>query len=139
MKTPMVLGLMMMVALAALAVGQAWSAAKSDKVFELRVYTTHDGRLDALNKRFREHTNKLFVKHGMKLVGYWVPTKEPASGNTLIYVLEHASQAAADKSWADFRADPVWHAARKASEEDGPIVAKVESTFMTATDYSPIK
>lgn len=113
--------------------------AKSPRFFELRIYTTHPGRLDALNKRFREHTNGLFQKHGMELVGYWTPTEGEEAENTLIYVLAYPSREARDKSWKAFQADPDWQKARAASEADGPIVKKVESKFLSPTDYSPIK
>lgn len=109
------------------------------RVYELRTYTTLPGRLPALNKRFAEHTMKLFEKHGMKNEMYWVPTDVERKDNTLIYVVSHDSQEAADKSWKAFQADPQWHAARDASEKDGKIVAKVERVFMTRTDYSPGK
>lgn len=110
-----------------------------DQVFELRTYTTEEGRLDALNKRFRDHTTRLFEKHGMTNVGYWTPTDEPRSRDTLIYVLAHDNREAAKKSWVGFLNDPEWHQVRDASEADGKIVKKVESVFMKATDYSGIK
>jgi hypothetical protein len=109
------------------------------RVYELRTYTTLPGRLPALNKRFAEHTMKLFEKHGMKNEMYWIPTDAERKDNTLIYIVSHDSQEAAEKSWKDFIADPEWHAARDASEKDGKIVAKVERVFMTMTDYSPGK
>jgi hypothetical protein len=114
-------------------------AAQGGRVFEMRTYTTHEGRLPALEKRFRDHTIGFFKKHGMTNVGYWVPADAPASQNTLIYILSHSSREAAKGSWSAFQKDPDWQAARKASEADGPIVSKVESVFMNATDYSPIK
>lgn len=107
------------------------------RVYELRTYTTHPGRLPALNKRFRDHTMKLFEKHGMKNEMYWIPTDPKLAENTLIYVISHESEAAAKKSWDAFRADPDWHKARDASEADGKIVAGVVSVFMTKADYSP--
>jgi hypothetical protein len=107
------------------------------RVYELRTYTTLPGRLPALNKRFADHTLKLFEKHGMKNEMYWVPTDEKLRENTLIYIVSHDSQQAADKSWEAFRADPEWHAARDASEKDGKIVASVVRVFMTPTEYSP--
>jgi hypothetical protein len=107
------------------------------RVYELRTYTTHPGRLPALNKRFREHTMKLFEKHGMKNEMYWTPTDPERAENTLIYIVSHESQDAAKKSWAAFQADPEWQKARAESEADGKIVAKVESVFLTPTDYSP--
>ena len=112
---------------------------KADRVFEMRTYTTAPGRLDALHARFRDHTNKIFVKHGMQLVGYWTPTDEETSSNTLIYILAYPSMEARQASWNAFRDDPDWKKAFAESKADGPIVTKVDSQFMTPTDYSPIK
>ena len=109
------------------------------RVFEMRTYYIHPGRMKAMNARFRDHTNKLLEKHGMTLIGFWTPTDADKAEKQLIYIVAHASKAAADKSWADFRKDPAWIAARKASEVDGPLVKDVESVFMNPTDYSPIK
>lgn len=111
---------------------------KDDLVYELRTYTTHPGRLAALNARFRDHTLKLFEKYGMKNVMYWIPTDEKLSQNTLIYVIAHASEEAAAKSWAAFRADPEWIKARDESEKDGKIVANVVAVYMKKADYSPV-
>jgi hypothetical protein len=108
-------------------------------VFELRTYTTNEGKLEALHKRFREHTTKLFEKHGMMNIGYWTPQDAPLSQNTLIYVISHPSREAAKKNWAEFGSDPEWKKVAQESEAQGKIVSKVESVFMDATDYSPIK
>jgi hypothetical protein len=109
------------------------------RLFEMRTYTAAEGKLDALNARFRGHTNRLFVKHGMALIGYWTPVDGPEAKNTLVYILAYPSRAAREKSWEGFRADPEWIAARDASEKDGKLVLKVDSKFLTPTDYSPIK
>ena len=109
-----------------------------EHVFELRTYTASPGKLSDLEARFRNHTVGLFEKHGMTNVGYWVPTDEPLSENTLIYVLEHESRDAAQASWDAFRADPEWVEARAESERNGRLAANVEAVFMKATDYSPI-
>jgi len=113
--------------------------AEEARVFEMRTYTTHPGRLDALHKRFRDHTNHLFVKHGMHLIGYWTPTEGPEAANTLVYVLAYPSRAAREASWKAFREDPEWNKAREESEKGGKIVEKVEAVFLKATDYSPIR
>ena len=115
------------------------SAQSGGRVYELRTYTCNEGKLPDLQKRFRDHTTKIFEKHGMKNVGYWVPQDSPRSQNTLIYIISHASRDAAKKNWDDFRADPEWQKVRKESEANGKIVSKVESVFMDATDYSPMK
>jgi hypothetical protein len=116
------------------------SLAPGSRCFELRTYTTAPGKLEALHARFREHTNALFVKHGMTLVGYWVPRdKEKGADNTLVYVLAYPDCAARDRAWQAFQADPEWKAVREASEANGKIVEKVDSVIMNATDYSPIK
>ena len=110
-----------------------------NRVFEMRTYTTVDGRLDALLTRFRDHTTKLFEKHGMTNIGYWVPQDAPLSKNTLVYVLAYPSREAAKKSWDGFRTDPVWQKAQKESEVSGKIVDHVVSVFMDPADFSKIK
>ena len=95
-----------------------------------------EGKLPDLLKRFREHTTKLFERHGMKNLAYWTPLDEPAKSNTLIYVLAHASREAAATSWKAFQADPEWLEVRDKSEANGKIVEKVDSTYMTKTDFS---
>lgn len=110
------------------------------KAFELRIYHTHPDRMPALEKRFKDHTIKLLEKHGMKLVGFWKPIPAPEGGDTvLIYLVEHASREAADKSWDTFRKDADWLKARADSEKDGPIVKKVEVQWWGATPYSAIR
>lgn len=113
--------------------------AQGQKVFELRTYTAPEGRLDDLLARFRADTLRIFAKHGMENVGYWVPADAPASSNTLIYVLAHDSRDAAAKSWAAFREDPEWRAVAERTQANGPIVSQVESVFLEATDFSPLK
>lgn len=114
-------------------------AAGMSKVYELRTYYTHPGKLPDLMARFRNHTTRIFEKHGMKNVGYWVPQDAPAKDNTLIYILEHKSRDDAKKSWDDFRADPEWKKVQTASEANGKIVSKVDAVYMDATDFSKIK
>lgn len=108
---------------------------KDSRVYELRIYYTENGRMDALIQRFTNHTTKLFEKHGMTNVGYWIATADP---NKLLYILSYPSQEAREASWKAFREDPVWIKAKEESEKDGKIVAKVESIFMKTTDFSPV-
>ena len=108
------------------------------RLFELRTYTTHDGKLDDLHQRFENHTLAFFEKHGMINIGYWVPLDPELKDNTLIYILSHASREAAEKSWEAFIADPDWQAAYEESHKDGPIVKNIESVFMNSTPYSKI-
>jgi hypothetical protein len=118
---------------------QAFAADTHERVFEIRTYTTADGKLDTLNKRFREHTMKLFERHGMTNIGYWMPQDAPLAGHTLIYILAHKSREAAKKSWDEFNQDPEWQKVKAASEANGPVVTHVESVFVDPTDYSPLK
>lgn len=117
----------------------ATAQAADAPVYELRIYTTNEGKLPDLLKRFREHTCKLFEKHGITNIGYWTPVdEENGSENTLIYIISHKSRESAVESWKAFQVDPEWQEARKASEENGKILAKApESIFMNATNYSP--
>jgi NIPSNAP protein len=116
-----------------LASGQA----SNTRVYELRVYHTYGGKLPDLLRRFREHTTKIFERHGIKNVAYWVPTDEPQKSNMLIYMLAHNSREAADANWKAFRSDPEWIAVRDASEANGKLVEKIDSTFLATTDFSP--
>ncbi|MFN7944398.1 MAG: NIPSNAP family protein [Blastocatellia bacterium] len=116
------------------------SLAGDSRCFELRTYYAAPGKLEDLHARFRNHTLRLFKKHGMQVVAFWGPTdKEKGSENTLVYVLAYPSREAREKAWKAFQADPEWQAARKKSEENGRLVEKVDSVIMMATDYSPIK
>lgn len=112
------------------------AAERSGVVYELRVYHANEGKLDDLLKRFREHTTKLFEKHGIKNVAYWVPTDEPLKGKTLIYILKHPSREAAAANWKAFQDDPEWKTVKDKSEENGKLVEKVDSTYMALTDFS---
>jgi hypothetical protein len=118
--------------------GEAQAQARG-KVFELRTYTSPEGKLDDLVARFRNDTLRIFEKHGMHNVGYWLPTDSPASTNTLIYILAHDSRDAATKSWAAFRDDAEWKAVAERTQANGPIVSNVQSVFLEATDFSPLK
>lgn len=115
------------------------SAQEDGKVYELRIYTATPGNLDNLQARFRDHTIRIFNNHGMKIVGFWTPTSEEEADDTLIYVLEHASQEAANASWQAFGQDPEWKSVSDASNANGPILAGVERRYMKATDYSPLQ
>ena len=111
------------------------------KVYELRTYTTEEGRLPALQARFKDHTLKLFEKHGMQNVIYFTPIDKDGKpiDNKLVYLIAHKSLEAKSASFGAFGKDPEWVAARDASEKDGKIVAKVESQLFVPTDYSPMK
>lgn len=115
------------------------SSGKDGRCYEMRTYHTPPGKLQELHARFRDHTVKLFEKHGMTNIGYWTPMdKEKGEDNTLIYLLAYPSREAREKSWKAFMADPDWQAAAKASEINGKLVEKVDSVFLKATDYSPL-
>ncbi len=113
------------------------SAAEADKrCFEMRVYYAAEGKLNDLHARFRDHTVKLFEKHGMTNIGYWTPVDN--TNSTLVYILAYPSREAREASWKAFQADPDWKTAKANSEKNGTLVAKVEQTFLEATDYSPL-
>ncbi|MEP7382371.1 MAG: NIPSNAP family protein [Gemmatimonadota bacterium] len=135
------MGALVVLALASFAgfrVGVAAGQGRDARVYELRTYTTRPGRLPALHRRFSEHTIALFEKHGMRNEMYWTPTDSAHHDNTLVYLLSHDSQAAADANWKAFGADPDWIKVREASEADGPILASPPvRVFMTLTGFSP--
>jgi hypothetical protein len=132
------LALMVVLGLAVISAPLA-QAQSSGPVYELRIYTALEGRLPALVARFRDHASKLFEKHGMENVGYWVPTEPPKSQNTVYYILKHKSREAAAASWDAFWKDPEWIKVQKESEASGKIVDKMESVFMSPTDFSKLR
>jgi NIPSNAP len=117
--------------------GGASAKAGEGVVFELRVYHTFEGKLDGLLARFRDHTITIFKRHGMESVAYWTPTDDPLRGKTLVYMLKHPSREAATANWAAFHDDPEWKQVSAASEVNGKLVERVESTFLKLTDFSP--
>ena len=120
--------------------GPVAQAAQADRVFEMRTYTANEGKLPALESRFRDHTIKFFNKYNMTSIGYWKPADGPLAQTTLIYILAHPSREAAKANFAAFGADPEWRKVRADSEKGGAILAKPpESVFLIPTDYSPIK
>jgi hypothetical protein len=123
-----------------------WAAARQDSanptpasaaIYELRVYHAASGKLGELLARFREHTIKIFDRHGMKSVAYWTPVDEPQKSDTLFYILQHPSREAAAANWKSFQDDPEWKTVHEKSEANGKLVEKVDSTFLALTDFSP--
>jgi hypothetical protein len=117
----------------------AMFAFAENRVYELRTYTCYEGKLEALKTRFRDHTIRIFKKHGMESIGYWVPEDPEKSKTTLIYIISHSSREQATKNWNDFRNDPEWKKVAADSEANGKIVLKVESVYMDPTDFSQLK
>ncbi|MEO8680057.1 MAG: NIPSNAP family protein [Vicinamibacterales bacterium] len=126
-------------ALGSLVTERAAAAQAANRVFELRTYTAPEGKLGELQARFRNHTIRIFNKHDMQSVGYWVPQDAPNHDNTLVYIIAHKSRDAAKANWAAFGADPEWQKVNTESQVNGKIVAKVDSVFLDPTDFSMIK
>lgn len=116
---------------------QTAAQAQNSKVYELRTYTTLEGRLPALLNRFGGGEIDLFIKHGMTSVGYFVPDDVELAENTMVYVVAHDDREAAAASWAAFGADPEWQKMSAESQEDGRILANIENVFLNPTDFSP--
>ena len=123
-----------------------WAASRSNNadpapettgVYELRVYHAAPGKLADLEARFRDHTIKIFDRHGIKSVAYWTPLDDPEKSNTLIYILQHPSREAAAANWKSFQDDPEWKSVHEKSEANGKLVDKIDSTFLALTDFSP--
>ncbi len=113
----------------------------ANRVYELRTYTTNEGKLPNLLERFGGGEIDLFTKHGMTSIGYWVPDDPELSKNTMVYMLAHESREAAAASWRAFGADPMWREMSAASQIDGRILIRggVQNMFLNPTDFSPAK
>ncbi len=118
---------------------QAADKPAGEKVYELRIYHANPGKLEALHARFRDHTCKLFQKHGIEVVGFWTPIQGQEARRTLYYIVAFPSLEAQAKAWAAFKSDPQWIKAKADSEQEGVLVNKVDSKNLKATDYSPIR
>lgn len=116
----------------------AQTAMNDAPVYELRTYKSTPGNLDKLLARFRDHTMRIFEKHGMTNIAYWVPMDPELSDNTLIYLLRHDSMAAAEASWAAFGADPEWHEVAENSNREGQILESLSGQYLNMTDFSPM-
>ena len=143
-KSATVLGLIGMVFCLGIGVGmhlQSADAAPAEipRIYELRTYTTPDGKLDDLHNRFANHTNHLFVKHGISLVGYWTLADGDGMDNTLVYIVAHEDRESAAANWRAFGADDDWKKAAADSRKNGRLVTKVDSQYLIPTDYSPIR
>ena len=129
--------------IAGFAAGASLKPAREDRFFEMRTYTASPGKIQALHARFRDHTCKLFEKHGMTNLGYWQAVKGTHlehPENTLVYILAYPSKEAREASWKAFTSDEEWKKVKAESEKDGiPLAANVDSVFLTPTDYSAIK
>jgi hypothetical protein len=132
---------LLVVAAAVLAgLAAAPSVAPDSRVFELRTYHSTPEKIEALHTRFRDHTNELFKKHGMTLIGQWVPMDaDKGSADTLVYMLAFKDRAAATAAWREFARDPEWMKVYADSQKDGALTTKIDSVFMSATDYSPLR
>ena len=131
----LVASIMSVAATASLATAQSPPAARDSRVFELRTYYAAEGKLDALNARFRDHAVRLYEKHGMTPVGFWSPVGNP--DNKLVFLLAYPSRAARDAAWRSLAGDPEWVRVRKGTDRDGKLVKWIEESFLTPTDYSP--
>ena len=117
--------------------GQGGGMGGSTVVYELRIYHAVPGKIESLVARFRDHTMKLFADHGIKSVAYWTALDEPVKSSTFFYILEHPNREAAAANWKAFQDDPEWKSVKAKSEENGKLVEKIDSTFLTLTDFSP--
>jgi hypothetical protein len=122
-------------ATASLAAAQPSVPARESRTFELRTYYAAEGKLDALNARFRDHALRLFQKHGMTPIGFWSPEGNP--DNKLVFLLAYPSRPARDAAWKSMASDPEWVRARKATDRAGKLVKYIEEEFLVPTDYSP--
>jgi hypothetical protein len=116
------------------------SLKSSGRLLELRSYYAMPGKLEDIHKRFRDHTLRIFAKHGMTVVGFWGPVyKKDGSEGKLVYMMSFKDRAERDAKWKEFGSDPEWQKVSKESEVNGKLVEKVESVFLYDTDYAPSK
>jgi hypothetical protein len=114
------------------------NAEPAHRVYELRLYHVHAGKMDALKTRFGDHTDAIFRRHNMKSIGYWSPEDAPSSQNQFIYILPHPSRQEAEKNWAAFQGDPEWKKVKAESEASGRLIDHIDRYFMDPTSFSAL-
>ncbi|MEM7049496.1 MAG: NIPSNAP family protein [Acidobacteriota bacterium] len=139
MTSPLFHGLLATALAAGIVTTTSAAAQDSGKVFELRTYITYEGRLEALNTRFADHSIALLRKHGAEVVAFWTPVDGNNAENTLIYIVAFPSREARDQIWHAVFSDPTWPKIKADSEKGGKVVKRVTSRLMTATEYSPLQ
>ena len=117
----------------------AFTLPSTATVYELRTYTPHEGKMENLLTRFRDHTLTIFESHGMENIGYWLTEKKEGEEQKLVYIISHKDKENAKANWKAFIANPKWKKAYAASIAKGKLVKKIDSQFLTATDFSKIK
>jgi len=105
----------------------------------LRVYTVPEGKLEPLTAGFRDHAHRLFARHGLDGLGYWIVRGSVGEPDKLAYLLAAPSREQYESSWVAFRADPEWQEVRRISERDGRLVAKHEEFELEALDFSAVR
>ncbi|RAI88420.1 NIPSNAP family protein [Algoriphagus yeomjeoni] len=108
-------------------------------IFQMRIYTCFDGRLDNLITRFKDHTQELFAEQGLKNYPYWITVEKDGSQPKLVYLLGDRNQASFEANFQNFAKDPAWIKAKEMSEADGKIVENVDAVFFKTLPFSPMK
>jgi NIPSNAP len=113
----------------------------SRRVFELRIYHAVPGKGPALESVFRD-ASKVMAKHRIDVVGYWIPTENPAWKDTFIYIVAHSNREEAKKNWDALHADPLFRpyveAAKPLIDKAGKVF-RVDEVYMRPTDFSPMQ
>ena len=113
------------------------SLKSTGRLLELRTYYAMPGKLEDLHKRFRDHTMRIFAKHGMTVLGFWGPVyKKDGSDSKLTYLLSFKNREERDAKWKEFATDPEWQRVSKESEANGKLLEKIDSVFLYDTDYA---
>jgi len=106
-------------------------------IYELREYHVAPGRMEDLHERFRNHTLKLFKRHGIEPIAFFTDDVGPAN-NVLTYLLKFEDANQRERAWASFRADPEWRGVAAASNAPGQLIHRISNRILKETDYSEL-
>lgn len=107
----------------------------SEPLYEYRVYEAAPGKMPDLQKRFQTTTLPIFARYGITLLGFWIPIV--GANNELHYIVEWPDYDTMDRTWAAFRTDPEWIAARRESDKDGELVMRVRNQLWRTAPFAP--
>lgn len=103
---------------------------ESTLIYDFRIYEAVDGKAEAMRSRFfQEVASNFFPRHGIELVGAFVGLKEDGR---LTYITRFVDEAAREKAWAAFSADPDWAKVKAASEVEGPLLKQQSVTVLSS-------
>lgn len=103
-------------------------------IYELRTYDVIPNRRQALYDRFRNGALDLLAKHGFRIIDMWEPTD---GQEKFVYLLEWEDEKERAACWSAFRHDPEWQQLKTSTEDEGPMVTRMDYLLLGSVPFTP--